>query len=78
MFDQTKLKSNIPQRKSLIREEEKLKQMEIERLKIQMLKLEVENRKEAMKYANYQAQMTAKEKKKLKQQQEEAEKQKKS
>ena len=72
VVDQTKLKSNIPQEK-LIRKEEQLT-MEIERLKIQML-TEVENRKEAMKYANYQAEMTAKKEKEINAAQEEAQKQ---
>ena len=72
VVDQTKLKSNIPQEK-LIRKEEQLT-MEIERLKIQML-TEVENRKEAMKYANYQAEMTAKKEKQINAAQEEAQKQ---
>tara|TARA_B100001059_G_scaffold6833_1_gene5679 strand:- start:1360 stop:2010 length:651 start_codon:yes stop_codon:yes gene_type:complete len=72
VVDQTKLKSNIPQEK-LVRKEEQL-QMEIERLKIQM-QVEVANREEAMKYADYQAQMTAKKSKEVKAAQEEAEKQ---
>jgi hypothetical protein len=72
VVDQTELKVNIPQEK-LIRREEQLT-MEIERLKIQML-TEVENRKEAMKYANYQAEMTAKKEKEINAAQEEAQKQ---
>ena len=66
------LKVNIPQEK-LIRKEEQLT-MEIEKLKIQM-EVEKENTKEAMKYASYQAQMTAKKEKEINAAQEEAQKQ---
>jgi len=48
--------------------------MEIEKLKIQM-EAEKENTKEAMKYADYQAQMTAKKEKQIQAAQDEAEKQ---
>ena len=72
VVDQTELKNNIPQEK-LIRKEEQLT-MEIEKLKIQM-EAEKENTKEAMKYADYQAQMTAKKEKQIQAAQDEAEKQ---